>query len=143
MMARPIAPTAPNAGRGSRRERSGVALTYDDIPARLRPSAWRKWLDEVPLHPTTDDERDAAYSAHGWVPNPYASTAKQSGFDPGPVARGWRGEVARARQYDAYAQWCHDKGLVDDTGRILPAWRWSAVRRDEQQLHTLEDQCHR
>lgn len=115
-----------------RRERALERLTYDDIPARLRPSAWRQWLDKVPRTPTTDDERDAAYCAHGWRPNPFASKAAQARFDPGPPAPGWRREVARARHYEAYADWCHTQGLIDECGRILRRWHWSAVRGWEQ-----------
>lgn len=115
------------------RERDLERLTYDDIPTRLRPSAWRQWLDEVPRVPTTDDERDAAYRDHGWQPNPFASKSAQRRFKPGPPAPGWRGEVARAQQYEAYARWCYEHGLIDETGRIFPRWRWSAVKRWEQE----------
>lgn len=124
MMARAISPER-------QRERAAGALTVDDIPARLRPSARQLWLDEVPGHPVTDDEKDAAYLDNGWRPNPFTSKAKQARFDPGPPAPGWRGEVARARHYDAYATWCQERGLTDDRGRILPQWRWSAMQRRE------------
>ncbi|PPJ34403.1 hypothetical protein [Nocardia nova] len=108
--------------------RPGI-LTFESVPKRLRPSAFRRWLDDVPATPQTDDERDAAYGAE-WQANPYASRASAPAR-PIPFSH-WREEVASQRHHDAYIDWLADHGLTSPAGVAASAWRWSAFEAWER-----------
>ncbi|MGB3169437.1 MAG: hypothetical protein WBB62_08205 [Rhodococcus sp. (in: high G+C Gram-positive bacteria)] len=91
-MARPIAaPAKPDT-------------SDDELPAEMHPDAWRRWLPEVNDEPTTEFEKDIAYS-DGWTANPFGSTAEKRAYDlPTPV-EGWREEVAAQLQWRARDDW--------------------------------------
>lgn len=111
--------------------RPGVP-TFEDVPKRLRPSAFRRWLDDVPTIPQTDDERDAAYGAE-WQANPYISRASAPTAPALPVPFShWREEVASQRHHDAYIDWLTDHGLTSPAGVASVAWRWSAFEAWER-----------
>lgn len=103
-------------------------LTFSDVPADLRPSAWKAWEDKVGQTPRTVDELEAAFWVNGHEPNPWASKAEQRSYDPGLPDPHWRREVARARHHDAYAQWLADNNLTSENGQALPGWFWSDLQ---------------
>ncbi|OZE77372.1 hypothetical protein ACN9MI_09745 [Rhodococcoides fascians] len=93
-MARPIAVAA-------KLDTSGAG---DELPADLRPDAWREWLSEVHDEPTTEFEKDIAYP-DGWTANPFGSTAEKRAYAlPTPID-GWREEVAAQLQWRARDEW--------------------------------------
>ncbi|MEV6061850.1 hypothetical protein AB0L62_17765 [Nocardia asteroides] len=121
-----MARLAPVTGPANTAARRRGALTFADVPKRLRPSAFRRWLDDVPATPRTDDERDAAYGGD-WQTNPFTSrTAPAPATLPVPFAH-WREMVASQRHHDAYIEWLADNGLTSPAGVAPRAWRWSAL----------------
>ncbi|WP_040705682.1 hypothetical protein [Nocardia takedensis] len=123
-----LAPVTGPADTGHPARRPGV-LTFADVPARLRPSAYPRWLAEVPRTPRTDDERDAAYGGED-QPNPYDPRAPLATL-PVPAAH-WREQVASQRHHDAYIGWLAERGLLSPAGVAPVAWRWSALTHWER-----------
>lgn len=122
-----MARLAPVSGPANTTVRRPGALTFADVPKRLRPSAFRRWLADVPTTPRTDDERDAAYGGD-WQANPFTRhpAPPDSATLPVPFAH-WREQVASQRHHDAYIGWLADNGLTSPAGVAPRAWRWSAL----------------
>ncbi|WP_092800269.1 hypothetical protein [Rhodococcus globerulus] len=100
-------------------------LTFSDVPADLRPSAWKAWEDKVGQTPRTVDELEAAFWVHGHEPSEWHTAAEKRSFDPGLPDPNWRREIADARHHDAYAEWLAENDLTSDNGQALPGWFWS------------------
>ncbi|WP_043661808.1 hypothetical protein [Nocardia thailandica] len=122
-----MARLAPVTGPANTAARRPGALTFADVPKRLRPSAFRRWLADVPTTPRTDDERDAAYGGD-WQANPFTRhpAPPDSATLPPPFAH-WREQVASQRHHDAYIGWLADNGLTSPAGVAPRAWRWSSL----------------
>lgn len=130
-MARPLA-TQSNTQRAGE-------LSFEDVPVRLRPSAFRQWLATVPASPVTAEELDAAYGGD-WQPNPFADGAAPD-LSAVPINAHWRGLVASRRHHDAYMDWLDANGLTTERrvsqrlslGVARRGWRWSEFQRWEAQ----------
>lgn len=128
-MARVLA-TAPGAQRGG--------LTFADVPARLRPSAFHLWLAEVPLHPDHADADHVAAAYGADLEEVEELVARHLPRRP-PADNHWRSQIAEAQQWEEYVEWCQEHGLVEagvnprSKAAVARAWHWSAFQRWEAQ----------
>lgn len=87
-----------------------AGLTLIDVPVKLRPSNWRRWLGKV----TTEHVREAV----------------ENGID-GKRAR----EMAGCElQRDAYNAWLADHNLSTTAGRPVRGWDSTTLARWENSL---------
>ena len=98
---------------------------YSQIPATLRPSAWRQWEDELGAipDPTRDDEVAAGYGTT------VEKLATLTEFPP--LSEHWRELLAAERHTAAYLEWLAERGLAlltDGTPtHAVRGWRMSDV----------------
>lgn len=111
-------------------------LTFADVPAELRPSGFRYWLNRVPEHPDirNADHCEAAFGED--IDRARLLVAHHAPHRP-PVDPHWRSQIAAAEQWEVYVAWCAERGLTHagidprTRGAVPRAWSWSEFRRWE------------
>lgn len=103
-----LATSADRTDSGTNRQ-SGP-LTLDDVPPRLRPSRWRRILDET----STEQIREAV--------------------DAGVESDRAREIHAAEQQRAAYTQWLDDRDLTTSAGRPIRGWTSTDLARWEESL---------
>ncbi len=110
----------------------GNALSFADVPARLRPSAWQTWLDELgPFIPDATSDDEAFVLAYELTREQAAAVSVL----PQPGAH-WQAIASADRHMQAYMNWLRVRGLTtvpDDhpesrgisIGFAVRGWGWS------------------